>query len=332
MEKVIAVVVSYNRQALLAECVKALQQQTRKPDAILVINNGSTDNTAVWLDGRKDLHHITQSNVGGAGGFSRGIKWAYQNGYSWIWCMDDDGYPKEDALEMLLKNEGHERALLNCAVLDKNDKQSFVWKTGNFKTINEVKQPVINGIGHPFNGTLIHRSIIAKVGVPKAKFFVWGDETEFYYRIIKRYNIPVKTITSSVHYHPATNYSYKNDWQFEQGWKMYYYLRNRFDILKSKYPTLLQAIAGYIFFLGAFSLLTLRYQKTSRLKKINFMIWPVMDALRNRFDATPSTVLYKLREQQSKTVLALWMAPIKSWVAHFLTPQVSAEHSTTATA
>ena len=55
MEKVIAVIVSYNRQALLAECIQALRAQTRKPDAILVVNNGSTDNTAVWLDAQQDV-------------------------------------------------------------------------------------------------------------------------------------------------------------------------------------------------------------------------------------------------------------------------------------
>ena len=55
MEKVIALVVSYNRQALLAECIQSLRNQSRKPDAILVINNGSTDNTAEWLEARVDL-------------------------------------------------------------------------------------------------------------------------------------------------------------------------------------------------------------------------------------------------------------------------------------
>ncbi len=77
MEKVIAVIVSYNRQALLAECIQALRSQTRKPDAILVVNNGSTDNTAVWLDAQQDVYHITQQNIGSAGGFNTGITWAY---------------------------------------------------------------------------------------------------------------------------------------------------------------------------------------------------------------------------------------------------------------
>ena len=55
MEKAIAIVVTYNRVNLLKECITALRNQTHKPDAILVINNGSTDDTAQWLQTQKDL-------------------------------------------------------------------------------------------------------------------------------------------------------------------------------------------------------------------------------------------------------------------------------------
>ena len=125
MEKAIAVVVSYNRQSLLSECIAALRNQTHKLDAILVVNNGSTDNTEKWLLAQPDVFFITQKNVGSSGGFNTGISWAYKHGYSWIWCMDDDGYPKEDALENLLKNETPECSLLNCAVVNKEDKKNF---------------------------------------------------------------------------------------------------------------------------------------------------------------------------------------------------------------
>ena len=37
MNKVIVVVVTHNRQKLLAECITALRNQTRQPDSILVI-------------------------------------------------------------------------------------------------------------------------------------------------------------------------------------------------------------------------------------------------------------------------------------------------------
>ncbi|MBK6634329.1 MAG: glycosyltransferase [Chitinophagaceae bacterium] len=76
MEKVIAVVVTYNREALLSECITALRNQSRPLDAILIVNNGSTDGTETWLNQQNDLFFINQQNVGSSGGFSAGINWA----------------------------------------------------------------------------------------------------------------------------------------------------------------------------------------------------------------------------------------------------------------
>ncbi len=74
MNKIIAIVVTYNRQYLLSECIASLRMQTKKIDKILVINNGSTDNTEAWLRCQKDIEFITQENLGGAGGFCTGTK------------------------------------------------------------------------------------------------------------------------------------------------------------------------------------------------------------------------------------------------------------------
>jgi rhamnopyranosyl-N-acetylglucosaminyl-diphospho-decaprenol beta-1,3/1,4-galactofuranosyltransferase len=143
MDKVIAVIVTYNRQQLLSECITALKNQTRKVDKILVINNGSTDETSSWLQSQHDIDHISQENVGSAGGFYTGIKTAYESGYNWMWMMDDDGYPKEDALEKLMADDTEELLLRNCAVINKEDKKSFVWKTLHYKSIDDVKDKVI---------------------------------------------------------------------------------------------------------------------------------------------------------------------------------------------
>ena len=45
---------------------------------------------------------------------------------------------KQDALEKLLEDDVEELCVRNCAVLNKEDKKSFVWKTQNYKTIDEV--------------------------------------------------------------------------------------------------------------------------------------------------------------------------------------------------
>ena len=96
--KIIAVVVTYNRLELLKRSMDCLRQN--KPlSAIIVVNNGSTDGTREWLDKQDDLTVIHQSNVGGSGGFYTGIEAAYAQNADWIWCMDDDVFPRADCLE-----------------------------------------------------------------------------------------------------------------------------------------------------------------------------------------------------------------------------------------
>lgn len=319
MEKVIAVVVTFNRQTLLSECINALRNQTRKIDKILVINNGSNDNTETWLREQIDLEFFTQKNIGSGGGFNTGIRLAYEKGYDWVWLMDDDGYPKGDALENLLEDAEEKICLRNCAVISKEDGESFVWKTGNYSSIKDVSEPVIKDFAHPFNGTLLHKELIRKVGLPRKELFIWGDETEYFTRIFNQFKIPVYTKINSIHYHPVCAYSYKKDWDFYNNWKMYYYVRNRFHILKTRYNNKsIKVILSYFLFLISFSGVILVFQKTNKFKKLKFMFWPIKHALTNNCEITPSLILAKLSSSQ-QSLLQFRHSSLKIWKAahHF---------------
>ena len=300
MDKVIAVVVTYNRRKLLSECIAALKNQSRKLDKILIVNNGSTDDTFDWLQNQTGVEFLSQENVGSAGGFHAGIKEAFDRNYSWIWLMDDDGYPRADALEKLLENQPEELCLRNCIVIDREDKKTLVWKTGKFTSYDQVDKKVINNYAHPFNGTMIHRKIVERVGLPSKQLFLWGDEGEYLYRIIKLHKIPCCTISDSIHYHPASAFSYKNDWNFGSGWKMYYYVRNRYHILISKFcHSRLLAFLLYVGFLLAFTGSIIIFQKTDRFKKLFMILWPAKDAFTGNFIATPTSILERLAHSRN---------------------------------
>lgn len=66
---VVAVVVTYNRLELLKRNLSCLRRQTVPLTTLVVVDNGSTDGTGVWLDEQEDVKTIHQTNVGGAGGF-----------------------------------------------------------------------------------------------------------------------------------------------------------------------------------------------------------------------------------------------------------------------
>src|SRR3546814_17875118 len=54
-----------------------------------------------WLS-RSDLELLALSeNTGGAGGFAAGMQAVAERGAPWVWVMDDDACPYEDALELI---------------------------------------------------------------------------------------------------------------------------------------------------------------------------------------------------------------------------------------
>ena len=104
MSEIATIVVTYNRKELLRECVDALQSSDVSSD-IIIIDNNSTDGTKEYIaDAMADnvTYKRLKKNLGGAGGFSAGIKYAVRQGYKYIWIMDDDTIVKKDTLERLL--------------------------------------------------------------------------------------------------------------------------------------------------------------------------------------------------------------------------------------
>lgn len=142
--KINCVVVTYNRLALLKECVQALKAQTLPPTELWIIDNCSTDGTKEWLDslkGDSKLHVVhTERNIGGAGGFALGTKLAVEAGCDFVWLMDDDTMPQPDALKLLAK------------VAAADDKTGFVcskvlWTDG---TLHAMNKPAL--VEKPFGG------------------------------------------------------------------------------------------------------------------------------------------------------------------------------------
>lgn len=199
MNKVLSVIVTFNRLACLSECIVSLAKQTNQCFDILVVNNGSTDGTKEFLESRTDIITIHQENLGGAGGFYAGMKYMYEHGYDWLWMMDDDGLPESKQLENLLKYGEKGNYVLNALVVNREDHTRLAF--GNMELVTEYKDYLTDKIFHPFNGTFIHRSVIEKIGFIKKEMFIWGDEQEYRRRMMANGYTP-KTVTSAIHYHP----------------------------------------------------------------------------------------------------------------------------------
>ena len=183
-----AIIVTYNRKKLLERCLSAITTQTCRPDAVLVIDNASTDGTPAWLHKWMPLHLpqatliALDQNTGGAGGFAAGMKLAFENGAEWVWMMDDDAEPHPEALEQLMRvatDPSHVYGSLAVC----GDETSWLTTVLN-PPLGEVERPEdvpehaeVQSL--PFLGFLIHRDLVARIGLPDTGYFIAADDVEY---------------------------------------------------------------------------------------------------------------------------------------------------------
>ena len=191
-DRVAAVVVTYNRLPMLQKCIAKLEAQT-EPCDILVVNNASSDGTTEWLAGReKDntrLHaRDTGANLGGAGGFNFGMRWAVEAGYEYLWVMDDDCLPEPDALEKLLEADallGGEYGWLSsrCLWTDGELCPMNVQMRSPYRAIKGFDQAFVPAQMASFVSLFLKAETVKSYGLPIAEFVIWTDDWEYTRRI-----------------------------------------------------------------------------------------------------------------------------------------------------
>jgi rhamnopyranosyl-N-acetylglucosaminyl-diphospho-decaprenol beta-1,3/1,4-galactofuranosyltransferase len=214
--KVCAVVVTYNRKELLLRCLRAISKQTVLPERVIVVDNASSDGSRsyiekAWQDGNIPLTWLRlATNEGGAGGFHEGIKQASSTGCTYIWLMDDDGFPSDTCLERL-QVYADDKSFIGPIVLSDKDWSTFAFPLRLPHKLTLIKNkedsyisshPYIPGALLPFNGVLLPLEIVKKVGLPKKEFFIWGDEIEYTNRI-KAQDFRVALVSDAEFFHPV---------------------------------------------------------------------------------------------------------------------------------
>ncbi|MCF0228499.1 MAG: glycosyltransferase family 2 protein [Parasporobacterium sp.] len=224
MNDILAVAVTYNRLAMLRECISHLNTQTYPCD-ILIVDNASTDGTEHWAassdlstDDHKVFYRNTGFNSGGAGGFNFGMRAACEMGYKYVWIMDDDAFPESDCLEKLMKAaENTDFGFLSSIVK---------WTDGSICRMNwqrKLHLPKNRAEHHitdedlkggpslipvqsaTFVSLLFPADVIRRVGLPIREFFIWCDDIEFTRRIALKYSMPCYAVTDSIIIHHTAN-------------------------------------------------------------------------------------------------------------------------------
>lgn len=261
-----AILVTYNRKDLLVRGLSSvLAQQDATLNKIIIIDNASTDGTEEYLREKNILpiikdHDIEiqyvklQQNLGGAGGFNKGLSLAFEQGFDFFWVMDDDGFPDKNCLSQLLKyTDSYD--FLSPLVLNESDTSKLSFGIDNIISLEKIKEkyksvPLIKNKANPFNGVLFTRKLLERIGFPKADMFIWGDENEYQQRTLHA-GINVATVISAIHYHPSNRVKFKMILGSvkvnipEGNLRQYCYFRNYTYILK-KYGSNISLVKWFV--------------------------------------------------------------------------------------
>ena len=255
-----AVIVTYNRINDLIKSLETYENQDENPDAIIIINNCSTDGTNEFLNEWKqkkseyEKYVISLSeNAGGAGGFYEGLKFAMDKKFDWIWLHDDDAYLEPDCIKRLrthIEENEESKTSAICSSVIEYDKIALghrkIIKQGFIKVIDKpveskmYEKPFFELNMFSYVGIAINRKKLEDVGLTNKDFFIHHDDSEHSYRLSKVGKILCYPDIKVHHAHKNNNAEGKLNWKF------YYNTRNKLYFIK-KYFSKISYYHMYIY-------------------------------------------------------------------------------------
>lgn len=243
-ETVAVVVVTFNRADLLTGMLDGLAALDRAPDAVVVVDNHSTDHTpdvlaAELARGRLPLQVVrTEENLGGAGGFHLGLRTAYAQGWDRFWLMDDDVVPAPDCLSVLMavdedcltsvREDSHGRLCEKAATrFDLTHPWVVKPKTGMVEDhgTREAMPELVEVENVAFEGFMVRRGVVAEVGLPDPSYFIFYDDVDFAIRA-RRAGRRIWAVRDAVLVRQL-DFDQQHDLA---GWKGFYMYRNLFVV------------------------------------------------------------------------------------------------------
>jgi len=200
---VLAIVLTHNAPGSLRRCVDALDAQTRRPDAILVVDNASSPPAAVEsVEVPVELAR-REVNDGPAGGHEAGLRRFTERDEDVAWVMDDDCIAAPECLARLLDRSD---------ALDAGQPVFPIWVDG--PTGERRFLPA-------WCGFLIPRATVLRVGLPRRDFVWWAEDTEYLQWRMRDAGVKViEAPDAVVEHHRVRSVGRK------PAWKLYYEVRN----------------------------------------------------------------------------------------------------------
>jgi GT2 family glycosyltransferase len=189
MAEVTAVIPTWNRADLLHAILSNLAKQTRRPEQIIVVDNGSTDPTALVAREFPVDFIALPENRGFAAAVNEGIRQARGE---WILIVNNDVILEPEWLERLLASAEQENApfaagkLLRTnelGVLDGSwdlvSRAAYAWRCGYGRADGKVWSVRRNISFAPMTAAVFHRRVFDRIGLLETRFESYYEDVDF---------------------------------------------------------------------------------------------------------------------------------------------------------
>jgi GT2 family glycosyltransferase len=190
MAGVAILIPTWNRAALLAQALENLGHQTYPIDRVIVVDNGSADNSAAVAAGAGAEVISLPANVGFAAALNRGIREAA--GSEWIAVLNNDVTLAPDWLGRLvaaLQSSGAWFAtgkLLDAQAPDRLDgsfdalcRGACAWRCGHGRRDSPVWNRPRNIRLAPFTGAVFRAGLFDRIGLLDERFESYLEDVDF---------------------------------------------------------------------------------------------------------------------------------------------------------
>ena len=192
---VTVIIVNWNGGALLGQCVRHLQAQTRPPDRVLLVDNASTDNSLALLPAWRLLTVLRMdSNLGFAAGNNHAIA---QCDTEYVALLNPDAFAAPDWLEQLLQSANthpasaafgsrqlcHEDPTRLDGIGDCYHLSGMAWRQGHGH-VQQARHLVEQDIFTPCAAAALYRrAAIVALGGFDENFFCYMEDVDLGFRL-----------------------------------------------------------------------------------------------------------------------------------------------------
>ncbi|MBN1668440.1 MAG: glycosyltransferase family 2 protein [Anaerolineales bacterium] len=190
------ITLNWNRKADTLACLQSLVALTYPRKHILVVDNGSTDGSPAAIAAAfPEVEQIVNPvNLGFAGGFNLGLRWALQGEAPYVFILNNDTSLAPEALDHLVAASVPPDVGVTAPIIYYAGAPDQIWSAGAGRSWLTLDATGNQGRGQTFTspterafisgcGMLIKRVVLQQVGLFDEDFFVYYEDADYSLRV-----------------------------------------------------------------------------------------------------------------------------------------------------